>query len=108
MWFFKHKKQNIEKTGFNPACPYCSSNNTRIITRSNSEQADYVKVWRGQRSVTCHCLDCGRDFYTGEPAGGISGEALTGDEIVSDPEELRAAEEELNREIKDSNDRMCG
>jgi hypothetical protein len=108
MWFFKRKKSSQGEGGFNPPCPYCLKNNTRTMFQSKSEQADYVKVWRGQRSVTCRCLDCGKDFYADEPADGLSEEVLNADENISDPDELRAAEDELKREIEDSNDRMCG
>jgi hypothetical protein len=108
MRFFKRKKSNPEKAGFSPPCPNCLSNSTRIISQSRSEGADYVKIWRGQRYLTCRCSDCGKDFYAAEPAEGLTEESVPGDEIVSDPDELRAAEEELKREVEEENDHMCG
>jgi hypothetical protein len=107
MWFFKRKKQDPGKKRFSPPCPYCFSQDTRVSVSSSSENPDYIKVWRGQRSVNCRCLDCGKEFYADEPESGLSEEAVAGDDTVSDPDELRAAEEELERQIKDSDDRMC-
>jgi hypothetical protein len=108
MWFFKRKKKQLDKAGFSSGCPYCLSLHTSLITNSTSEQPDYVKTWRGQRYVTCRCLDCGKEFYADEPAERLSIDVAMDDEIVADPEQLRAAEEELRREVEDSDDRLCG
>ena len=107
MWFIKHKKLKPENSGFSPSCAYCNSTNTKVVTRYNAETPDYVKIWRGQRYITCRCFNCGKDFYTNEPEEGLNEEAMYADEIVSDPEELRAAEEELVRDIQDTDDRRC-
>jgi DNA-directed RNA polymerase subunit RPC12/RpoP len=107
MQFFKRKEQKEEAAGFSPACPHCRSTHTKIITHSASEQPDYVKTWRGERYVSCRCLDCGQDFYVDEPKEGLADEDINNDEIVADEEALRAAEEELKREIDEANDRRC-
>jgi hypothetical protein len=107
MWFFKTKKKSAGKKGFNPACPFCESRHTRLTTGSGSEP-DYVKTWRGQRYVTCRCLDCGRDFYADEPSEGLADEIARNDDIIADEDQLRAAEDELRREVEDSDDRRCG
>jgi hypothetical protein len=84
------------------------STNTRIITNHHTEQPGCVKTWRGQRYVTCQCLHCGQSFYAEEPREGITDEAVIGNEIIADAEELRAAEEELKRDIEEEDDdRRC-
>jgi hypothetical protein len=108
MWLFKRKKPTPKNGAFSPVCSFCNSTHTRIFNRTDSEHPDFIKTWRGHRYVTCRCLDCGRDFYVNEPETGITTEAAEGNEIVEDEETLRAAEEELKREIEDSNDRRCG
>lgn len=76
-------------------------------TGYGSEQGNYIRAWRGQRYVTCRCLDCGKDFYAEEPREGLDIEAITGDETVEDEEALRAAEDELKRQVDEENDRRC-
>jgi hypothetical protein len=78
------------------------------MTRSDTEQPDFVKTWRGKRYVTCRCLNCGQDFYVDEPEAGIPEKILTGNELINDEEALHAAEEELRREIEDNDDRRFG
>jgi hypothetical protein len=75
---------------------------TQGIDRSN-----YIKIWRGQRYLTCRCLNCGQDFYTEEPGVELPEAVLTHDEIVDDEEELRAAEDELKKRTQDEKDRRC-
>lgn len=65
-----------------------------------------VKVWRGQRYITCRCFDCRRDFYSQEPPGGITEDAILYDDAI-DEEELQAAEEELRRQMAEEKDRRC-
>jgi hypothetical protein len=67
-----------------------------------TDQPGYVKVWRGQRSLTYRCLDCGRDFYAAEPLEGISQDA--DDPLIDDEEALRAAEDDLKRQIDEDGD----
>ncbi len=58
--------------------------------------------------MTCRCFDCGRDFYTEEPPGGLTEEAFQGDAIIDDEGELQAAEDELRRQIEEEDDRRFG
>jgi hypothetical protein len=69
-----------------------------------TDQPDYVRVWRGQRSSTFRCFDCNSEFYAEETAGG---EMISDDSVVDDEEELRAAEEELKKELDEDGDRRC-
>lgn len=55
--------------------------------------------------MTCRCSDCGRDFYTEEPEQGLPEEALADDKMIDDEDELRAAEEELKRQLEEEGDR---
>jgi hypothetical protein len=107
MWFFKRKKSSRETGRFSPPCSFCKSTNTRIISRTDTEQPEYVKTWRGQRFATCRCSACGQDFYAEIPEEGIPEKSVTANEIVEDEEALRAAEEDLKREVEDNNDRRC-
>jgi hypothetical protein len=106
MGLFKRKKERPDSSGSGPRCSYCGSNHTRIIPLPGAGEPDFIKTWRGQRYLTCRCLDCGQDFYADAPAG-ISLEEINGDEAVDDPEALREAEDELRREMEDDDDRTC-
>jgi hypothetical protein len=98
MWPFKHKKTNHEAGWSSPPCPQCNSTNTSLMAFQAGEPG-YVKVWRGERSLRCKCNDCGQDFYAEEPQGGLSENDLA-DEDAIDQDELRAAEEELKKQVE--------
>jgi hypothetical protein len=70
-----------------------------------TDEPSHVKVWRGQRSLTYKCLDCGQNFYAQEPKGGISEENLEDGPIIDDEEALGAAEKELKRQTEEDDDR---
>jgi DNA-directed RNA polymerase subunit RPC12/RpoP len=104
MWPFKRKKQNQQpESGL--SCTYCGSKDTVVKSSHGSEQLDYIRVWRGQRFVTCRCLNCQREFYANEPQSGLKEETLSSDNMIDDEEDLRAAEEELKRQIEEEDDR---
>jgi hypothetical protein len=105
MWLFRRKRIKKESQISNPSCPFCESHNTRVIINHGTGEPDYVKVWRGQRSLTYKCLDCGQNFYAKEPNGGISEETLEDGPIVDDEDVLRAAEEDLKRQTEEDDDR---
>ena len=103
MWPFRRKKANPKTQWSCPPCPHCKSTHTEVITRQDTNQTDYIKIWRGQRYLTCRCLDCGRDFYTQEPADRLAEDAIITDETINE-EELRAAEDELKRQTEEDGD----
>jgi len=105
MWLFWRKRIKQKSQSSSPSCPYCESTNTRLIVYRGIDQPNYVKVWRGQRSLTYRCLDCGLDFYAKEPQGGVSDKILEDNQIIDDEEALRAAEEELKRQTEADDDR---
>jgi DNA-directed RNA polymerase subunit RPC12/RpoP len=105
MWPFKRKKIT-DKTSSGLACPHCGSKKIRLVSPAENEQPDYVKVWRGNRYTTCRCLDCGRDFYSGELPPELVERLLADEDIVSDEDELRAAEAELKRQVDEEGDHM--
>ncbi len=104
MWFFKRKKkdQSFRQPGI--ACTSCLSMNTIVITHHGGDQANYIRVWRGQRYLTCRCQDCGQDFYADVPNDEIMEQVIENNRMVDDEEALRAAENELKREIDEQND----
>jgi hypothetical protein len=105
MWPFRKKKENRKTSGAGPACSFCGSAQTIVVASPGEGQPSYVKTWRGQRYLTCRCLTCGKDFYADEPPEGLPSEVLEHDSIIDDEEELRAAEEELNKQTEDDRDR---
>lgn len=107
MWPFRHKimKRNAVRPG--PPCPYCGNTNTRLTTYHGTDKPDYVRVWRGKRSLTYRCSGCDLEFYGEEPQGRIIDELITDDRIIDDEEELHAAEDEIMREIEEDGDRRC-
>ena len=107
MWLFRPKSIKKESQRYSTCCPFCGGRNTRLIIYHGTDAPSYVKVWRGQRLLTCKCLDCGQNFYAKEPQGGISDEMLNDDRIIDDEEALRAAEEELKRRTEEDDDRRC-
>ena len=107
MWLFRRKKTQREYQGSGPPCSYCGSTNTRLRAYHGTDQPDYVRVWRGQRSLTYRCCDCGLEFYGEEHKGGITDEVIADDHIIDDEEELRAAEDEVKRETEEDGNRWC-
>ena len=105
MWLFRRKRIKKESPCSNPSCPFCESHNTKLIIYHDNNKPSYVKVWRGQRFLTYKCVDCGQNFYTDEPKGGINEENLENSPIIDDEEALRAAEEELKRQTEEDDDR---
>lgn len=106
-WFFKRKKSNSPQSWAVPPCPQCRSTHTEVVTGYGADQSNFVRAWRGQRYITCRCRDCNRDFYADEPAGGVPEQSLTSSELVDDEEALRAAEEDLRKNIEEDDDRTC-
>ena len=104
MWPFRRKKTR-ENIPSQLLCQYCQSTNTRLAYSSGSEQPDYVRTWRGQRYITCKCLDCGREFYIEEPTQDIEILFPSDDSFIADEDELLAAEEELKRQTDEEDDR---
>lgn len=104
MWLFKHRSQEHGSQFSGPRCSYCGSTHTGV----REDQAGSVKTWRGQRYITCRCLDCGKDFYAEEPLPESRISVIEDDRIVENEAELQAAEEELKREIEDEDDRRFG
>jgi len=105
MWLFQRKRIKKESQNSSPPCSFCKSRSTRLILYRGTDDPSYVKVWRGQRFLTYKCLDCGQNFYTQEPKGGINEANLEDGPIVDDEETLRAAEEELKRQTEKNDDR---
>ncbi|UCD08632.1 MAG: hypothetical protein JSU79_09765 [Dehalococcoidales bacterium] len=70
-----------------------------------TEQPDYIRIWRGQRYVTCKCLDCGREFYIEESTQDVEELILSDDSFIADEDELLAAEEEVKRQADEEDDR---
>jgi hypothetical protein len=104
MWPFKRKKQS-QHDGAGLPCSYCGSRNTAVKSYHGTDQPDYIRVWRGQRYVTFRCLNCKQDFYAKEPQNGLGEEALSSDSMIDDEDELRAAEDEIKRQIEEEDDR---
>jgi hypothetical protein len=108
MWPFKRKKNPPETAPQGPACTFCRSTNTIVISLHGSDTANPVRTWRGQRYLTCRCRDCGQDFYVAEGAAGAPPAREEDERLVDNADELQAAEEELKKEIREKNDRMFG
>ena len=104
MWPFRKKKAR-KNNQLRPLCQYCGSYNTKVSSSLATEQPEYIRIWRGQRYVTCKCLDCGREFYIEEPSQDIEEIILSDDSFIADEDELQAAEEELRRQIDEEDDR---
>ncbi len=107
MWFFKKKKKEQKYKRPDIYCTFCKSTNTIVITHHGTDQSNYVRTWRGQRYLTCRCLDCGQDFYINVPQAKIEGELIEDDRMIDDEESLRQAENELKREADEDNDHRC-
>jgi transcription elongation factor Elf1 len=107
MWPFKRNKESQLSASGSPPCPHCKSTETKIVTHHGGGEAAGIKVWRGQRYATCRCQSCGQDFYT-EDTDNIVEIELNNDEVIDDAAALQAAEDELKRELDETNDRMCG
>ena len=107
MWPFRHKKTQRESQRSGPPCSYCRSTHTRLIAYHGTDYPDYVRIWRGQRFLTYRCFDCGLDFYGEEPQEGIIDEVIADGQVIDDVEALRAAEEEIERQAEEDDDRRC-
>lgn len=105
MWFFRRKKQEKEYEN-RIRCPSCHSTNTEPVLYHGTDRPVYVKAWRGKRSFTYRCFDCGQDFYSDIPPE-KAGSSLKWKSIVDDEEALRDAEGKLYKEIDEDDDRMC-
>jgi len=57
--------------------------------------------------LTYRCFDCGLDFYGEEPQEGIIDEVIADGQVIDDEEALRAAEEEIERQVEEDDDRRC-
>ena len=55
--------------------------------------------------MTYRCSNCGLDFYGEALPEGVDQEKITDDQIIDDEEALRAAEEEIERQVKEVQDR---
>jgi len=55
--------------------------------------------------LTYRCLDCGIDFYGKGPQAGVTDETMTDNQVIDDEEALRAAEDEIERQAKEEQDR---
>ena len=97
MWPFRQKKI-VQENYAGPPCPYCKSTMTKLILYHGTSNLNYVKVWRGQRSFTYRCDDCGQDFYGAELKQRITNEYIRDDDVIDDEAALRAAEEEVKRQ----------
>ena len=104
MRFFKRKAKDQQPRQSGITCTSCRSMNTIVITHHGSDQASYVRVWRGQRYLTCRCQDCGQDFYAVVPVDEVLEQVIESDRLIDDEEALRAAEIELKREIDEEKD----
>jgi len=107
MWPFRRKKSR-KNTQMRPLCTYCQSTNTKVAYSPATEQPDYIRTWRGQRYITCRCLDCGREFYIEELAQDIEELIFADDGFIADEDELLAAEKELRRQTDEEDDRTFG
>jgi len=66
MWPFRRKKKTYpDQVKGHPTCPYCRSKSTRLLIKVPHRED--IKIWRGQRSSTYTCSDCGREFF-GHPS----------------------------------------
>lgn len=59
--------------------------------------------------MTYRCVDCGLDFYEKEPEEGITNELIleAEDRVIDDEEALSMAEEEIQRQVEEDDDRRC-
>jgi predicted nucleic acid-binding Zn-ribbon protein len=80
-----------------------------LILYHGTGQPDYVRVWRGQRSLTYRCFDCGLDFYREEPEKEATDRLVREAEgrKIDDEDALHAAEDEIQRQTEEDDDRRC-
>jgi hypothetical protein len=105
MWPFERNETSKDMQS-RPPCSHYRSTNTKIVSYSQlNEELEYTKTWRGQRYLTYRCLGCGRDFYIEEPLQNIGETFMSDNSIIDDEDELRAAEEELKRQVDEEDDR---
>lgn len=107
MWPFRHKKRDLKNRPSGPACSNCGSTNTRVITHHGTDHPDYVRVWKGQRFLTCRCFACGKDFYARESVSENTDGIIPEDQLIDDEEALHEAEDEIKRQVREDDDRRC-
>ena len=107
MWPFRRRNTEQKPQNPGPPCPRCRNTNTRLVLYHGGDHPNYVKVWRGQRTLTYRCVDCGLDFYGAEPQETITDELIADSPLIDDEQALREAEEEMERQIEDDDDRRC-
>jgi len=109
MWPFSRKRLEKKSRHFGAPCPNCGSTNTRLILYHGTDSPDYVRIWRGQRSLTYRCSDCGLNFYGDQPEERIADELIqeAEDRAIDDEEALQAAEKEIKRQAEEDDDRRC-
>lgn len=80
-----------------------------MIVYHGTDYPNSIRVWRGQRSSTYRCFDCGLSFYGEEPDEEVTDELICEAEGhgVDDDEALRKAEEEIKRKLEEDDDRRC-
>lgn len=108
MWPFKQKNKDKIPEQSDIACTFCLSTKTIVITHHGGDQANYIRTWRGQRHLTCRCLDCERDFYADVSNVAIDSRIDRDDQLIDDEEALRAAENEIKRQADEENDHRFG
>ena len=106
MRLFKNKKEKQKHLQLGPTCPHCKSTNTVVLTDPINIQP-YIRIWRGQRFMTCRCLECGQDFYSKYISREHSYKPANEDDIIENEYLLRAAEEEIKKQVDDQDDRRC-
>jgi predicted nucleic-acid-binding Zn-ribbon protein len=104
MWPFR-RKQTSKYIQQKPPCPYCKSNNTKVISSLQATgETNFIKTWRSQRYIPCRCSECGRDFYIEATSQNIVKTLPLDGSIIEDEDELMTAEEELKRQADEEND----
>ncbi|HSW57231.1 MAG TPA: hypothetical protein VLH15_02390 [Dehalococcoidales bacterium] len=106
MGLFKRKKEKQAGSIGGPQCSVCGSVNVNLKVNYAGEQPDYIKTWRGRRYLPYHCRDCQIDFNVPEEKFGIMAQNQIDDGMI-DEEALKAAEDELRKEMDEEGDRRC-
>jgi hypothetical protein len=103
MGLFKRKKPTKDDNATGPLCSNCQSTNTRVIDSGSGT----IKTWRGQRYLAFRCNECGYESYINANTK-ASNSSSFGNQDEIDEAELRAAEEELKKEIDKNGDHTFG
>jgi len=106
MRIFGRKQREVKHNGKDVVCTHCGSSNTRPVYYHDAGIPNYIKVWRGQRSLTYRCYDCGCNSYVAIPKQSKPEEISEEDPMVDDEDALREAEEKLKKQIDEDNDRL--